>query len=187
MAIAAVDVHRWSREQYEQLAASGLFPPERRTELIDGVIYDMAAQNSMHATGYRLVEEALRAAFPPGSGFEVRGQLPLALSDDSEPEPDVAVVRGSIRDFRDRHPTTAALIVEVADSSLLHDRKRKAALYAQTGIPEYWILNLVRRTLEVHRDPAEGAYRSRTILRAADTVAPLARPEAALAVRDLLP
>ena len=59
MANAAVEAHRWSREEYEQLAASGLFPPEHRMELIDGVIYDMAAQNSLHATGYRLVQEAL--------------------------------------------------------------------------------------------------------------------------------
>src|SRR4051812_33206342 len=145
MAIAAVEAHHWSREEYEQLAASGMFPLERRMELIDGVIYDMAAQNSLHATGYRLVQEALRPAFPPGSGFEVRGQLPLDLGDDSAPEPDLAVVYGSIRDFRDHHPTTAVLVVEVADSSLLHDRKRKIPLYARAGIQEYWILNLVRR------------------------------------------
>lgn len=187
MAIAAVEAHRWSREEYEQLAASGLFPPEHRMELIDGVIYDMAAQNSLHATGYRLVQEALRPAFPAGSGFEVRGQLPLDLGGGSLPEPDLAVVRGGIRDFRDHHPTTAVLVVEVADSSLLHDRKRKIPLYARAGIQEYWILNLVRRSLEVYRDPAEEAYRSRTILRSGDEIAPLARPESVLAVQDLLP
>jgi Uma2 family endonuclease len=187
MAIAAVEAHRWSREEYEQLAASGLFPPEHRMELIDGVIYDMAAQNSLHATGYRLVQEALRPAFPPGSGFEIRGQLPLDLGDDSLPEPDLAVVRGSIRDFRDHHPTTAVLVVEVADSSLLHDRKRKIPLYARAGIQEYWILNLVRRSLEVYRDPADQSYRSKTVLHAGDTVAPLVRPDRILAVADLLP
>jgi len=187
MAIAAVEAHHWSREEYEQLAASGLFPPERRMELIDGVIYDMAAQNSLHATGYRLVQEALRPAFPPESGFDVRGQLPLDLGDDSAPEPDLAVVRGSIRDFRDHHPTTAVLVVEVADSSLLHDRKRKVSLYARAGIQEYWILNLIRSTLEVYRDPSEATYRSRTFLRAGDKVTPLARPELSLAVGELLP
>ncbi|HEY2738797.1 MAG TPA: Uma2 family endonuclease [Thermoanaerobaculia bacterium] len=187
MAIAAVEAHHWSRDEYQRLASSGLLPPGQKMELIDGIIYDMAAQNSLHATGYRLVEEALRETFPKGSGFEVRGQLPLDLSDDSVPEPDAAVVQGSIRDFRDQHPRTAVLVVEVADSSLLHDHKRKIPLYARSGIQEYWILNLVRRTLEVYRDPHGEAYRSRTILRTGDVVSPLARPDAVLAVRNLLP
>jgi Uma2 family endonuclease len=187
MAVAAVAAHHWLREEYENLAASGLFPAEARMELIEGVIYDTAAQNSLHATVYRLVHEALRLVFPAGSGFEIRGQLPLALGDDSEPEPDLAVVHGSIRQFRDHHPTTAVLVVEVADSSLLHDRKRKIPLYARAAIPEYWILNLIRRALEVYRDPAEGAYRSRLVLRARDHISPLAQPAARVGVDDLLP
>jgi Uma2 family endonuclease len=187
MAIAAVKEHHWTREEYEHLASSGAFPPDARTELIDGVIYDMAAQNSLHATGYRLVQEALRPLFPAASGFDVRGQLPLALGERSEPEPDVAVVRGSIRDFRDSHPTTALLVVEVADSSLLHDRKRKVPLYARAGIPEYWILNLVRRCLEVYREPDGGTYRSKTVLRSRDTVSPPARPDVRLSIADLVP
>ena len=156
-------------------------------ELIDGVIYDMAAQNSLHATGYSLAEEALRAIFPPGSGFEVRGQLPLDLSDDSAPEPDVAVVRGSIRDFRDHHPTTAVLVVEVAHNSLSHDRKRKTPIYARAGIQEYWILNLARKVLEVFREPLRGAYRLQATLRGGQALATLARPGVFLTVRDLLP
>jgi Uma2 family endonuclease len=141
----------------------------------------------LHATGYRLAQKALRAAFPPGSGFEVRGQLPLDLSDDSAPEPDVAVVRGSSRDFRDHHPTTAVLVVEVADSSLPHDRKRKTPIYAQAGIQEYWILNLARKVLEVSREPGGGAYRMRATLRGGQALAALAQPGVFLTVRDLLP
>jgi Uma2 family endonuclease len=156
-------------------------------ELIEGVIYDRAAQNSLHATGYSLVHEALRPVFSIESGYDIRGQLPLALGEDSEPEPDVAVVRGSIRDFRDSHPTTAVLVVEVADSSLLHDRKKKIPLYTRAGIPEYWILNLIRRTLEVYREPLDAVYLSRAILRAGDTVSPLARPEVRVTISDLLP
>lgn len=187
MAIADVALHRWTREEYERLAESGFFPPDARIELIEGVIYDMAAQNSLHATGYRLVHESLRLVFPAGSGFEIRGQLPLALSDDSEPEPDLAVVRGGIRDFCDHHPTTAVLVVEVADSSLLRDRKKKVSLYARAGIPEYWILNLIRRTLEVYRDPVEETYRSRTTLRAGAYVTPFAQPLVRVQIDDLLP
>lgn len=158
-----------------------------RIEIIEGVIYDIAAQSSLHATGYQLVHEALRPVFLVEAGYDIRGQLPLALGEDSEPAPDVAVVRGSIRDFRDRHPTTAILVVEVADSSLLHDRKKKIPLYARAGIPEYWILNLIRRTLEVYREPLDAAYLSRAILRAGDTVSPLARPEVRVTIGELLP
>lgn len=96
----------------------------------------------------------------------MRPQLPLSLDPDSEPEPDAAVVRGAPRDYVDTHPTTALLVVEVADTPLDLDRGKKAGLYAKAGIPEYWIVNLVEPVLEVHRDPApvpggpsEAAYR----------------------------
>jgi Uma2 family endonuclease len=147
----------------------------------------MSPQLSQHATAYRLTQEALRVAFPPSEGYEIRGQLPLALGESSEPEPDLAVVTGTIRDFRDCHPTTALLVVEVADSTLLHDRKRKIPLYARFGIPEAWLLNLTRKVLEVHRDPVDGVYQTRMILRAGNTVSPRACPETSIAVADLLP
>ena len=187
MAVATIEAHHWKREDYERLAAQGFFPPGQRVELVDGVIYDMAPQNSHHATTFRLTQEALRIVFTSGSHHEIRGQLPLALSEDSEPEPDIAVVSGTIRDYRDSHPTTALLIVEIADSSLLHDRKRKIPLYARHGIPESWLLNLVRRVLEVYRDPVGGAYQTRMILREGDAVSPLSHPEAGIAVAELLP
>jgi Uma2 family endonuclease len=187
MALVNIEAHRWTRQEYERLAARGFFPPGKRVELVEGVIYDMSPQNSLHATALRLANEALRTVFPPAAGFEIRSQLPLALSEDSEPEPDLAVVHGSIRDFRDSHPTTALLVVEVADSSLLHDRKRKIPLYARSGIPEAWLLNLVRRALEVFRNPVHGVYQTRMALRAGDTVSPLSCPEAVIDVSDLLP
>jgi Uma2 family endonuclease len=124
----------------------------------------------------------------------VRLQLPLALDEHSEPEPDVAVVAGAIRDYLEAHPRMAALVVEVADSSLRLDRRFKAAIYARAGLPEYWIADLAQRALEVHRDPgppAEGAedptYRSLEILRPPAVVTPLAAPAARIAVADLLP
>jgi Uma2 family endonuclease len=156
MALVNVEAHRWTRQEYDRLVERGLLPAGKRVELVEGVIYDMTPQNSLHATGYRKVQQALGTAFPLASGFEIRGQLPLALSEDSEPEPDVAVVLGSIDDFLESHPTTALLVVEVADSSLLHDRKKKIPLYARSGIQEAWLLNLVRRVLEVYRDPRDG-------------------------------
>jgi len=186
MAVANAEVHRWTRQEYERLASRGFFAG-RRVELIDGIIYDMPPQRSLHATAFRLAQECLRAVFPPGEGYEIRGQLPLALGEYSEPEPDLAVVAGSIRDFRESHPTTALLIVEVADSSLLHDRKQKFPLYARYEIPEAWLLNLPRRALEVYRDPVDSVYRTRMVLRAGDTLSPVSRPRASIAVADLLP
>src|SRR3954451_5076029 len=79
MAVAHVEEHRWTRQDYERLAAQGFFRPGQRIELIEGVIYDMPPQNSHHSTAYRLAQEALRPVFPRESGYEIRGQLPLAL------------------------------------------------------------------------------------------------------------
>src|SRR3954453_3005011 len=187
MALAQVGEHRWTRQDYERLAAEGFFRPGQRVELVAGVIYDRPPLNSHLSTAYRLAQEALRAVFPPEAGYEIRGQLPLALSEDSEPEPDLAVVAGGLRDYRDSPPATALLVVEIADSSLLHDRKRKIPLYARCGIPEAWLCNLARRAYEVYRDPENGIYQTRLVLRAGDTIPPLSQPEACLRISDLLP
>jgi len=185
MSIAAVETHRWTREEYERMAEAGLFPPDRRVELVDGIVYDMTPQNSRHATAVRLVEEALRLIFP--RGYDVRVQMPLTLDPDSQPEPDVAVVRGATRDFRDAHPTAAVLVVEVADASLGHDRRRKAPLYARSGVPELWIVDLRRSLVEVYREPDGAAYRSVAALGRGDSVLPSAAQGPPLPVADLLP
>lgn len=185
MATATIDTRRWTREEYERLVEQGFFHPEERLELVDGVIFEMTPQSSYHATGVRLTERILHPLYE--HGFDIRSQMPLALGLDSEPEPDIAVVVGEPRDYLTSHPNTAVLVVEVADSSLLHDRKRKTRLYARAGIPEYWIDNLVERCLEVYRDPKDGVYTSRTILRAGDKVSPLSCPEASIPVAGLFP
>ncbi|HXO19314.1 MAG TPA: Uma2 family endonuclease [Thermoanaerobaculia bacterium] len=184
MAISAVDVRRWTREEYERMAAAGLLHPEERVELIDGIIYSMTPQSSRHAATVQLVEEALRAAF--GAGYSCRVQMPLALGDWSAPEPDLAVVAGRPRDHLEVHPMSAALVVEVADRFLPYDRTQKVALYAQAGIPEYWLIDVQQKTLTVYRDPEGDTYRSRDLLRPGETVSALARPESPLAVADLL-
>ncbi len=113
--------------------------------------------------------------------------MPLVLGEDSAPEPDVALVAGSLRDYRDAHPRTALLVVEVADASLAHDRFRKVPLYARAGLPEYWLLDIARPALEVYRDPSPEGYRTKMVLGRGDAVSPLALPEAAIQVADLLP
>src|SRR5206468_4130127 len=152
----------------------------------------MPPQLSRHATGVYLAYEALRAIV--GAGFVVRVQLPLALGQFSEPEPDIAVVAGAGRDFANAHPTSALLVVEVSDTTLSYDRETKAGLYAVAGIADYWILNLVHGRLEMHRQPgpmpdtAYGyAFRTRTVALPGEIVTVPGLPGARLAVADLLP
>lgn len=177
--------HRFSRAQYEQMVEAGVFGPEDRLELLDGEIIDMAPQQSRHATAVRLLEEGLRGLF--AQGYDIRSQLPLNLDERSVPEPDIAVVAGSPRDYRDAHPATAVLIVEVADSTLAYDRIRKLAAYARAGIGEYWILDLNGACLEVCRRPEGDTYGERRILKGADRVAPLGGTGGDIAVADVLP
>ena len=177
--------YRLSRVEYDRAAEAGVFEADAKLELIDGDLRAMTPEGSRHTIGIDLVADCLWRVFGPG--FYVRIQHPLAADDYSEPEPDVAVVTGTIRDYRDAHPTMAALIVEVSDESLRHDRTVKQRLYARSGIPEYWILALPDACLEVYRDPAEDGYRSITKHAAGDSVAPLARPDAQIVVDDLLP
>lgn len=185
MATSAVDVRRWTREEYERLVEEGFFRPEERIELVDGVIYEMTPQSVGHAVAVRLARQVLGRIF--STGFDILVQMPLALGEDSEPEPDLAVVPGSPRDHLASHPTSAVLVVEVVETSLTRDRERKANLYARAGIPDYWILVLGGRQLEVLRDPRGGTYRSRTVLNAMDKIFPLACLEAAISVGELLP
>ncbi|OGL09248.1 MAG: hypothetical protein A3F92_06530 [Candidatus Rokubacteria bacterium RIFCSPLOWO2_12_FULL_71_22] len=182
---------RWRRVEYERLVDLGIFMGER-LELLGGLLVVREPQGSPHAAIVGQIGQVLRSAF--GAGRHPRLQAPLALDEDSEPEPDIAVVAGTYRDYVDAHPRTAALVVEVADSSLRLDRRLKSGLYARAGIRDYWIVNLVDRVLEVHRDPQPAAdaaygwaYRSIEALRPPAAVTPLAAPGARIPVADLLP
>jgi Uma2 family endonuclease len=103
------------------------------------------------------------------------------------PGADFAVVPGTPRHYYSAHPTGAVLVLEVTDTSQHRDRKRKVGDYATAGIQDYWIVNLARDVLEVYRDPLDGTYRTRQVLRRGESLAPLARPESPIAVDDLLP
>ena len=117
----------------------------------------------------------------------MREQLPFNAGIDSEPEPDIAVVTGNIRDYVEHHPTTALLIVEISDATLQFDRTKKAELYARSGIVEYWIVNLKARQLEVRREPQNGKYAKTETLTEKQNVATLAMPKKKIKVADLLP
>lgn len=187
-----VKTHRWRRVEYERLVEAGFVWSGDSVELVGGELIVAEPQGSAHFTAVRAVEEALRAAF--GAGWEVRGQAPLALDDESEPEPDVVVVPGTFRDYARQHPARPALIVEVSESSLAVDRYHKGSLYARAGLADYWIVNLVDGVLEVCRQPtAEPSapfgwcYASVGVLGREGFVAPLALPSARIRVADLLP
>jgi Uma2 family endonuclease len=185
-------IRRWKRVEYERLIDKGVFTPGERLELIDGLLLVAEPQSSSHFTAVRLAAVALTRAF--GAGWDVRTQGPIALDDDSEPEPDVAVVRGGPRDYAEAHPADPVLVVEVALTSLAFDREHKSSLYARAGRPEYWIVNLVDRVLEVRREPRPVAsapyawdYDDVETLRPGERARPLAAPAARIAVNDLLP
>jgi len=159
MARTSVPLRRWRRVEYERLVEKGIFRPDDRVELLDGLLVVKEPQDSAHATGVAVVADALRAAF--GTGWRLRQGAPVALDRWSEPEPDVSVVPGSPRDYRDAHPTQPVLIVEVSYSRLHFDRTRKASAYARAGIADYWIVDVIGRALEVHRGPGRVESRPR--------------------------
>jgi Uma2 family endonuclease len=185
--------YRFTREQFEEIADSGIFPPEARLELIEGrIVWQEAPMKSAHAVGVRRAETAMQRVFR--EGHDVRCQLPLALHLRDEPLPDVAVVIGTFEDYETDHPTTAVLVIEVSDTTLRYDRTTKAGIYARANIPEYWIVDLTGRVLIVHRQPAsipgrtlEHGYESVVEYAEAESVSPLTIPDASVLVSDLLP
>ena len=187
-----VQLRKWTRVEYERLVEAEILGPDDRVELLGGAMICKEPQHSPHATAVRLVQRVLTEIF--GAGWDVRPQMPVALDDESEPEPDVAVVPGHPRDYRDAHPTRPVLVVEVALSRLGFDRDRKGGLYARAGLADYWIVNLPDRRLEVYRAPmSDGAapcgwrYGTALAFGPGDRVAPLAAPSATITVADLLP
>ena len=152
MASYEARTRRFSRAEYERLIDLGVFQPGEAIELIGGELMVAEPQSAAHYTAIQKIASALEVAFGPG--WEVRTQGPIGLDEDSEPEPDLAVVPGSADDYARAHPSRPALTVEVAEASLGIDRQRKGSLYARAGLPDYWVLNLVDRVLEVYREPA---------------------------------
>lgn len=190
--MARYETRRFSRAEYEKLIEIGFFQPGDPIELIGGELMVAEPQGAEHYTAIRRTARALEVAF--GSGWDVRTQGPIGLDDESEPEPDVAVVPGSLDDYSREHPARPVLTVEVAVSSLGVDRQRKGSVYARAGLTDYWVLNLVDRVLEVYREPvADSAapfgwrYGRLEMLGADADVTPLAAPAASIPVARLLP
>jgi Uma2 family endonuclease len=171
------------REEYDRMVDLGLFGDER-VELLAGMLVEMSPQGSRHAEAISRVSRVFFRLDLDGRAA-VRIQLPLALGDLSEPEPDLAVVPAG--DYAAAHPSTALLVVEVADSSIRKDQRLKGPLYAAHGLAEYWIVNLDEDVVEVRREPQAGAFARVTRHGRGESLSPLAFPDVVVQVDDLVP
>ena len=172
---------RVTRAQYRSMAEHGAFEG-RRVELIRGEIVEMPPQNHPHSWGVQRLTTLIARALP--DGYDVRPQLPVIGPDESEPEPDLLVVR-SDPDATD-HPETALLVVEVADTSVAYDRRVKARLYAEMGIPEMWIVDVSRQRIDVLDTIDRGEYTRTRPFGPSETVSMGAFPAVRIAVAEVL-
>jgi len=188
--------HRITVEEYHHMAEAGVFGPEPRLELLEGVLIDKMRKNPPHVLATNLLGDLFHHLLPRGSGYCISMGNPVTIEDrDGEPEPDAMILRGNLRDYtgRRRTPADVALVIEVASTSYAFDRSSKWVTYAGARVPIYWIVDLGRRRLEIHSGPAgqgETAYYGLTqILGQDDEVALVldGREIARFAVREILP
>jgi Uma2 family endonuclease len=182
---------KWTVDEYRELGRLGLFQ-DVKVMLIDGEIFTMGPAQPPHDYALDATHEYLRSAFP--AGHYVRTQMGFDVGTRTAPEPDLAVVPGSRRDYATKTPTQAVLVVEIAHTTLATDTTVKAEVYATAGVPDYWVVDVEGRRLFVYRKPEplpEGlgatAYRSHEEYGPDDAVAPLAAPDKPVKVADLLP
>ena len=181
--------YRLTLEQYERMVDEGILGGRDRVHLVAGILVAKMTQNDPHCTADDLCDDALRRIIPPG--WYIRGAKPIRLAgQDSKPEPDRCVVRGTILDYSRRTPGPAdiGLVVEVADSSLYDDRAM-AGIYGRAGIPVYWIIDLVHRRVEVYTDPGPEGYEMSDVYTEGQSVPVVidGRPLGLVPVADLLP
>jgi Uma2 family endonuclease len=170
-----------SRDLYDRMVSSGLLD-DARVELLHGTIIEMSPNDPAHASPVDELNAILVPALAKRA--RVRIQQPLVAADDSEPEPDVAIV--PLGDYRHAHPDQALLVIEIAASSLRKDRLVKAPLYAASNVREYWIVNVTERVVEVHRGPTAGGWASVTRHAHEETIAPEAFPDVTVRIADVL-
>ena len=149
-------IRRFTVREYHRLGDTGALTEEDRVELLNGWITPKMMRSPTHDATVGMVENALRERLP--DGWHIRNQS-ATTTKDSEPEPDLAVIRGSVRDYVDRHPTPedVALVIEVAETSLARDRA-KCQIYAEARIENYWIVNLVDSQIEVYSRPSVSGH-----------------------------
>ncbi len=191
-AVPSETIWRLTVEQYHAMARAGILDEDDSVELLEGWLVAKMTINPPHRAAIVLISDALRRVLP--AGWYIDTQNPIT-TEDSEPEPDIVIVRGSTRDYLDRHPPPAevALVIEVADATLRRDKTLKMRVYARAGIVTYWIVNLPERVIEVYTQPiskgVDADYQQREDCREDDSV-PLVidgAEVARIAVSELLP
>jgi Uma2 family endonuclease len=184
--IAHADTYRFSREEYHRLAEVGFFQEDDRVELLDGELVIMAAQGKRHIVAVRRINKILIERF--GSVAAVDCQSALIINDWSEPQPDILLLDPSV-DAKGEvgRPEDVFVVIEVADSTVRYDSRTKLAAYARAGIREYWIVNLADNTLDVYRQPQGGDYVQKQRFERGASVAPLAFPDRAIDVAEIIP
>lgn len=178
---------RFTVAEYYRMAEAGILGADERVELIEGEIIELAAIGSRHAACVGRLDRLLMRGV--GDQALVRVQNPVRLSDLSEPEPDLAVVRPRPDDYAAAHPGPGdvLLLTEVADTTVGFDRGEKAPLYAVSGIPEYWLVDLTADAVEVYRDPTVHGYQDVRRHVRGEALHPLAFPDLAVPVAAILP
>ncbi|MGH9063130.1 MAG: Uma2 family endonuclease [Acidimicrobiales bacterium] len=178
--------HRFSVEDYHRLAEAGVLGEDDRVELIRGELIEMSPIGSRHAESLRRLSRALAGAVGADRAA-LAIQDPLRLPG-SEPQPDLMLLAPRPSGYWDAHPgpRDVLLLVEVADTTVRYDREVKLPLYAEAGVPEAWLVDMVAGRVEVHREPRPDGYRTVTLARGGDRVAPAAFPDAKVEVAPLL-
>jgi Uma2 family endonuclease len=178
-----VTIAKWTIEEYHQLVETGILD-DKRVELLQGIIVDMPPEGMPHAVYCTESVNYLRNLL--GNKATVREAHPITLPNDSEPEPDIAIVRAPSRQYLDHHPYSADIfwLIEYANSTLKKDLNDKKRVYAEAGIQEYWVVNLHAYELIVFRDLSQKIYQSETIL-ANGNISPLSFPDLQIDVSKL--
>jgi len=181
-----LDIRLLTVQEYHRMAEIGIFDEDERVELLAGQIVKMPAKGTAHGAAVKRTEKLLENRL--GNRVLVRLQDPVRLNDYSEPEPDIAVVVPDPLYYEDHHPTPSEvyLIIEVADTTLRTDCGIKATLYAQSGIADYWVLDVNNRQLHVFREPSQDGYQSRVILGDDGSISPLQFPDISFMVGEML-
>ncbi|MEM6628762.1 MAG: Uma2 family endonuclease [Bacteroidota bacterium] len=156
--------------EYHKMAEVGILDPDDRVELIKGEIIKMSPLNSPHTSPVKRITSLMYQLF--GNRLTISVQDPITIEDHSEPEPDIALLAFSKDFYAERHPRPedVILLIEVADSTVAKDQQLKLPLYAEAGIKEYWIVNIVEKQLEVYQQPKDSSYTIQKIYTSRDQV-----------------
>ena len=184
--MSLLDIRLLTVQEYHRMAEIGIIDEDERVELLAGQIVKMAAKGTAPSAAVTRTDKLLNNRL--GQRILVRLQAPVRLNDYSEPEPDIAVVIPDPLYYEDHHPTPSEiyLIIEVADTTLRTDCGIKATIYAQSGIADYWVLDVNNRQLHVFREPNQDGYQSIVVLGDDASISPLQFPDISFMVGEML-